>query len=126
MGWGMTADAEIAVSVAGKSTCMFYGTTLEEGQLSLKCRQPLFKGQEITAVSEKYDAYFEIKGDLPDRCAGQTLLVTDDQGVAHAYPILKSVKAGDALRLYVKVNGYGFPARPGVSWQLPSVVSLER
>ncbi len=119
-------DAQIAVSVAGQNAAIFYGTTLETGSISLKCNKKAYGGKEITAVNEKYDAYFLLKGDTPDIGTGHTLIVWDDKGVSHAYPILKTAKADGGLRAYVKVDGYGFPAREGVAWQLPAVASIKQ
>ena len=92
----------------------------------MKCNKKANSGKEITSVNEKYDAYFLLKGDTPDIGTGHTLIVWDDKGVSHAYPILKTVKADGGLRAYVKVDGYGFPAREGVAWQLPAVASIKQ
>ena len=119
-------DAQIAVSVAGENATMFYGTMLNTGKISLKCSQKSYQGKEITAVNEKYDSYYLLKGETPDICTGHTLIVWDDKGVSHAYPVLKSVKADGDTRAYVKVDSYGFPAREGIAWQLPAVASVKQ
>lgn len=120
-----STDAQIGVTLASQQAAMFYGTTLETGEVSLKCNQNCYQGKEITAVNDKYEAYFLLKGETPDICTGHTLIVWDEKEVSHAYPILKCQRTDEGLRAYVKVDGYGFPAREGVAWQLPAVASVK-
>lgn len=129
----LESDASIAVFTGGdnngmpRHATMFEGRRLKSGNLLSDGAKREFSGFIVDAVHEKHDSFFVITGRNIEEAEleGHTMIVTGNDGISHAYPILKAIKNAGMAEVYVQLDGYGFPAIKSNVWKVPNVVSLD-
>ena len=123
---GIETDATVAAVLCDGATFMLQGTKLKSGSKELQCAKPALSGKilEIRTRNNGMEAsWFEVDGDVSNcKWQGQALIVTGDDKIQRAYPILKVEAAGGHTRIYTKAGYTGFAAQPDAeTWFLPSL-----
>ncbi len=120
---GIETDAAVAAVLRDGSTFMLQGTKLQAGGKALQCGKAAFSGKILAIGNEGMESsWFEVDADI-SKCKwqGQALIVTGQDDMQRAYPMLKVEAAGQRTRIYTKTASTGFTAQPAQKWLLPSL-----
>jgi len=117
------SDASIAFETFDGNCGMFGGTHFLSLTHKVFSDKPHFHGTIIEAVNQEFDSYFVIDQIvLSAQLLNQTIFVSLDDGIEHAYPILEYKKLGtDQTMVYTRKGGYGFRVHNETSWRIPSI-----
>jgi hypothetical protein len=127
----LATDGRIAavLMAAGKSVAasLIGGTRLVLANANLSCPQSDYRGKLGGVAGSQGESWFTIEGELPSpsSLAGQTVFI-DDGTLRRAYPIRLAKPDGSRTRIYTKLDGVGFEARMGDTWEFIPTVSWQR
>ncbi len=120
---GISTDAAVAAVLCDGTSFMLQGTKLQAGGKALQSEKAAFSGKILAIGNDGMESsWFEVDGDV-SKCKwqGQALIVTGEDKIQRAYPILKVSVAGGRTRIYTKQAFTGFTAQPADVWHLPSL-----
>lgn len=119
-------DAAIAV-VTHDGTAMFGGTLLDCPRNALTAARASWQGTRLKAVNEGGNAWFAIPAEdapAPLEWNGQAFIVTDEDGISHAYPVHAVTREGNELRIHTRTGYSGFPAHSGKAWSIQGATGV--
>ena len=98
------------------------GAELQAPGVTLSNSRADWSGTIAAQVSQDGDSWFELAGatlPTPEQFRGQALIVTGDDAISRAYPVLRAESTGQgALKVYTRLSYQGFQARPATTWRL--------
>jgi len=98
------------------------GAELQAPGVALSNSRGEWSGTIAAQASQDGDSWFELAGDAlptPDQFCGQALIVTGDDAISRAYPVIRVESMGQgALKVYTRAAYQGFQARPATTWRL--------
>jgi hypothetical protein len=101
------------------------GAELQAPGVALNNSRAEWSGTITAQASQDGDSWFELAGDIlptPEQFCGQALIVTGDDAISRAYPVLRAESAGQGtLKVYTRLSYQGFQARPATTWRLSAL-----
>ena len=103
------------------------GAELKAPGVALTNARAEWSGAIAAQASRDGDSWFELAGtDLPtpDQFRGQALIVTGDDAISRAYPVVRAESTDQGtLKIYTRTAYQGFQARPATAWRLPALAA---
>jgi hypothetical protein len=116
----MAAGKPVAASLIG-------GTGLALADANVSCPQSDYRGKLVGVAGSHGESWLTVEGELPSPSSltGHTIFVEDSE-LRRAYPIHLVKPNGSRTQIYTKLDGVGFEACTGDTWEFIPTASWQR
>jgi hypothetical protein len=116
----MAAGKPVAASLIG-------GTRLALADANVSCPQSDYRGKLVGVAGSHGESWLTVEGELPSPSSltGHTIFI-EDGGLRRAYPIHLVKPNGSRTQIYTKLDGVGFEACTGDTWEFIPTASWQR